>query len=227
MVANYRQGSGILMAVSGYIFAVTKKASLNNNYIDRVKHYTNPFFQVTEHKTAEKGPAMIALSPEIYRMVKNCIQWCKQIPGFDDDKDRNLFVSWPKDDGTLVPMTSSHVNKLIQRIWQQGPIDKHVSATRLRKATSTEVRAAVPEARETLAKHMTHSPATADRHYAFFSQRQIAMPVANLISSVMERSGPGRVNTSIHWPSRKLLAIYSTSAQNKEDCQETESIAFK
>ena len=88
MVANYRQGSGILMAVSGYIFAVTKKASLNNNYIDRVKHYTNPFFQVTEHKTAEKGPAMIALSPEIYRMVKNCIQWCKQIPGFDDDKDK-------------------------------------------------------------------------------------------------------------------------------------------
>jgi hypothetical protein len=74
---------------------------------------------------------------------------------------------------------------------------------------------------------MTHSPATADRHYAFFNQRQIAMPVANLISSVMEKSSPGRVNTSIHWPSRELLAIYSTSAQNKEDCQETESIAFK
>jgi hypothetical protein len=66
-------------------------------------------------------------------------------------------------------MTSSHVNKLIQRIWQQGPIDKHVSATRLRKATSTAVRPAVPEARETLAKHMTHSPATADRHYAFLT----------------------------------------------------------
>ena len=87
----------------------------------------------------------------------------------------------------------------------------------LRKATSTAVRAAVADARETLA----------DRHDALFNQRQIAMPVANLISSVMEKSGPGRVNTSIHWPSRELLAIYSTSAQNKEDCQETESIAFK
>jgi hypothetical protein len=43
MVANYRQGSGILMAVSGYIFAVTKKASLNNNYIDRVKHYVKGY----------------------------------------------------------------------------------------------------------------------------------------------------------------------------------------
>jgi len=118
-------------------------------------------------------------------------------------------------------MTSSHVNKSIQRIWQKGPIDKHVSATRFRKATSTAVRAAVPEAREALAKHMTHSTTTADRHYALFNQRQIAMPVANLISSVMEKSCPGRVNTSIHWPGRKnILAIENTSAQNKEDSQE-------
>jgi hypothetical protein len=42
------------------------------------------------------------------------------------------------------------------------------------------------------------------------------MPVANLISSVMEKSCPGRVQ----WPRIKLLAIESTSAQNKEDCQE-------
>ena len=76
----------------------------------------------------------------------------------------------------------------------------------LRKATSTAVRAAVADARETLA----------DRHDALFNQRQIAMPVANLISSVMEKSCPGRV----HWPRIKLLAIESTSAQNKEDCQE-------
>jgi hypothetical protein len=32
----------------------------------------------------------------------------------------------------------------------------------------------------------------------------------------MEKSCPGRV----HWPRIKLLAIESTSAQNKEDCQE-------
>lgn len=73
---------------------------------------------------------------------------------------------------------------------------------------------------ETLVKHMTRSPATADGHDALFNQRQIAMPVANVISSVMEKSCPGRVNTSIQWPRRELLAIESTSAQNKEDCQE-------
>lgn len=56
---------------------------------------------MTVHKKAAKGPAMIALSPEIYRMVKkNFIQWCKQIPGFEDVKGRSIFVSWPKDDGT-------------------------------------------------------------------------------------------------------------------------------
>jgi len=169
---------------------------------------------VTEHKTSEQGPAMIALSPEIHTMLKSFIQMCKRIPGFDTDNDRGIFVSWPKADGTVVPMTSSHINKSIQRIWQQGPIDKHISATRLRKATSTAVRAAVPEARETLAKHMTHSPATADRHYALFSQREIAMPMANLISSVMEKPCHGR-------PSRELLAI--ENAQKKQDTLQANS----
>jgi hypothetical protein len=63
------------------------------------------------------------------------------------------------------------------------------------------VRAAVPDARETLA----------DRHDALFNQRQNPMPVANLISSVMEKSGPGRVNTSIHWHLKKRISIVFNS----------------
>ena len=104
-------------------------------------------------------------------------------------------------------MTSSHVNKSIQRIWNRGPVTKHLNATRVRKATTTCVRAAHPESRTSLAKHMTHSLQTADRHYALHNQREMAIPISNLIQSVMEKSSPGIIETSLHWPRNILLGI--------------------
>lgn len=89
-------------------------------------------------------------------------------------------------------MTSSHVNKAINRIWELGPVVKSISATRLRKATSTAARTAIPSSREVLARHMTHNPETADRHYALYNQRELAVPVTNMISAVMEGKKPAK-----------------------------------
>ncbi|CAC5400110.1 unnamed protein product [Mytilus coruscus] len=132
-----------------------------------------------------------------------------------------------KKDGTVSLMTSSHVNKGIQRIWDQGPVNKPLTATRLRKATATAVRTQIPASREILARHMTHNPETADRHYALYKQRELAVPVTNMISAVMEgnqtqltniqntmssdnqalhdimqgkRGDLGNISKSIHWP---------------------------
>ena len=109
-------------------------------------------------------------------------------------------------DGTVAEMTSSHINKSIQRIWNRGPVTKHLNATRVRKAT-TCLRAAYPESQTALAKHMTHSVQTADRHYDLHDQREMATPVSNLIQSVMEKTSPGIIETSLHWPRKKLLGI--------------------
>ena len=125
------------------------------------------------------------------------------IPGYNLDDERSIFTSWPKTDGTVALMTSSHVNKAINRIWELGPVVKSISATRLRKATSTAVRTAIPSSREVLARHMTHNPETADRHYALYNQRELAVPVTNMISAVMEGKKPAKstvnIMKSIHW----------------------------
>lgn len=110
----------------------------------------------------------------------------KKIPNYPQDRTRSIFTSWPKNDGTVSLMTSSHVNKAINRVWDQGPVRKHISATRLRKATTTAVRTVHPASREVLAKHMSHNPETADRHYALYKKQEMAAPVTNLIASVME-----------------------------------------
>jgi hypothetical protein len=83
-------------------------------------------------------------------------------------------------------MTSSQVGKAIRRIWEQNPVTKAINATRLRKATSTADRAVIPSSREVLAKHMTHNPETTAIHYALYNQRELAVPVTNMISAVME-----------------------------------------
>ncbi|CAC5379905.1 unnamed protein product [Mytilus coruscus] len=159
---------------------------------------------VASHKTAETGPVIISPNGEVYSMLKNFIAMLKRIPNFQHQDNQSIFVSYPKRDGSVVPMTSSHMNKAIQRLWNEGPSEKAISATRLRKATSTHVRAAVPESREVLARHMTHAAATADRYYALYDREQLAMPISSLISSVMENPNSKDIQHSIHWPKSGL-----------------------
>lgn len=151
---------------------------------------------------------MIALSPEIYRMVKKTL--FSGANKFLDLMTMEHLCQWPAHMSTN--QFSGYGNKgILTSMYPQRGFEKP-----LRRQSELQFQMLG----ETLVKHMTRSPATADGHDALFNQRQIAMPVANLISSVMEKSCPGRVNTSIQWPRRELLAIESTSAQNKEDCQE-------
>ena len=157
-------------------------------------------FQVSEHKTSDsRGPAIIALSPEIFQMLKNFIDMCKRIPNFQRDENRSLFTCWPKKDNAIVPMNSSQVNIAIKRLWAQGPINKPISATKIRKATTTHVREANPGAREQLARHMSHDPRTADKYYNVFSSEKMATPTCKLISNVMEKQPPKQIRQSIHW----------------------------
>ncbi|CAG2217194.1 unnamed protein product [Mytilus edulis] len=128
----------------------------------------------------------------------------KRIPNFHQQDTESIFTSFPKQDGSVVAMTSSHMNKAIQRLWNEGPSQKAISATRIRKATSTHVRAAVPGSREVLARHMTHAAQTADRYYALYDREQLAMPVSTLISSVMEHARSNTIQHSLQWPKEGL-----------------------
>lgn len=141
----------------------------------------------------------MALSPDIYRMLVNYIEMCHRIVNFPKDDRRGVFVCYPKDDGTVNEMSASNVNKAIQRIWRKGPITKPISATMIRKATSSHVRDAAPDMRLKLARHMCHSARTADMYYDLHNAVDSAEPIAKLISSVMENSQKS-THKSIHWP---------------------------
>ncbi|CAC5389906.1 unnamed protein product [Mytilus coruscus] len=142
------------------------------------------------------GPVNLGVSPEINCMLTNYVEMCKRIPEFPHEWKRSIFVSYPKADKTVSEMTSSHVNKAIKRIWSLGPIEKPISATKIRKSTSTHVRAIAPESREEIARHMSHEPSTADKYYQLYDQQAKAKPVCQLIARVME--GPSE--ESNHWP---------------------------
>ena len=198
-----------MYALTGYMSAVNYYINALMGYITAVIGYNRALigntylFQVAKHKTAESGPAVLAVNPKLYGYLRLYLDMLRIIPGYNLDDERSIFTSWPKTDGTVALMTSSHVNKAINRIWELGPVVKSISATRLRKATSTAVRTAIPNSREVLARHMTHNPETADRHYALYNQRELAVPVTNMISAVMEGKKPAKstanIMKSIHW----------------------------
>ena len=154
---------------------------------------------MAEHKTAAQGPANLGLTPHLYRYIKNYTDMLRLIPNYVPADNKSIFITWPGNDGVAIPMSSSHVNKSLNSIWSQGPIRKPISATRFRKATTTAVRSVVPESREVLAKHMSHSATTADRYYEIHNTRKMAIPVTKLIRSVMENPQKD-VTKSVHWP---------------------------
>jgi hypothetical protein len=116
---------------------------------------------VAEHKTAAQGPANLGLTPQLYRYLKNYTDMLRLVPNYVPADTKSIFIKWPGKDGVAIPMSSSHVNKNLNSIWSQGPIRKPISATRFRKATTKAVRSLVPPSREVLARHMSHSAATA------------------------------------------------------------------
>lgn len=121
----------------------------------------------------------------------------KTVRQFPRHMERSLFTSFPKDDGEMVPMSSSQVNQSIQRIWKMGPVEKKITCTKIRKSTATFVRNAKPESRERLSEFMTHAPTTQDKYYNLFNRRESAVPMAQLICSVMDYRSD--VSKSVHW----------------------------
>ncbi|VDI23172.1 Hypothetical predicted protein [Mytilus galloprovincialis] len=180
------------------------------NSIDRARRTDDGGISITvaQHKTQEGGPAVIHVNAKLYGFLKDYIQMLKIIPDYPVAKEQSNFTTFPKSDG-------------IQRVWDHGPVNKTVTATRLRKATPTAVRTLIPASREILARHMTHNPETADRHYALYQHRELAVPVTNMIAAVMEGNQTqltkiqtamnsdnqvvhdimqGNITKSIHWP---------------------------
>lgn len=150
---------------------------------------------------------------------------CREIPNLDHDRTRSIFITWPADGGPCLPMDSSLVNKAVQRIWARGPVEKKISATRIRKATTTAVRCAYPETREVLAKHMSHSAETADRHYALHNQQKMARPIGKLIENVMVNE-QFSIDKSVHWPKQKpaILALPSSETKEEEKTEHSDDI---
>ncbi|CAC5393025.1 unnamed protein product [Mytilus coruscus] len=125
----------------------------------------------------------------------------KRIPHFTPDDNRSVFTTWPKsnENNQIVPLNSSQVNMAINRLWAQGPVKKTISATKLRKATVTHVRAENPGSRENLARHMAHDPKTAEKYYQVYNSHQMAVPMSKLITNVMENR-KDELKKTIHWP---------------------------
>ena len=91
--------------------------------------------QVTRHKTGHIAPATLVFDPPLWREIERFITKIRPlIPNLQDGL-RNVFVTFPStDNGTPSPMTSLGINKALQRVWGEK-----VTATRLRKATATNV----------------------------------------------------------------------------------------
>ena len=138
--------------------------------------------QVADHKTSEQGPATLGMTTDLFKMVLNYLKWI-QILNVRLDPLGSIFITFPVNQQFNV-MTTNNINYAIQSFWKKGPILKAINATRIRKATATHVRLALPSCREDLAAHMTHSPATADRHYALVNRRENALKMTKLIELI-------------------------------------------
>jgi hypothetical protein len=65
------------------------------------------------------------------------VKLVKLMPNFIDDLTARVFLNFK--DEQLTEMTSSSINKRIQKLWRGGPSTKKITATRMRKAISTAV----------------------------------------------------------------------------------------
>lgn len=128
------------------------------------------------------------MTHQLYKYLKVYVQGIKLLPNFNEEPTVKIFFNF---NDNLTEMTSSAVNKRIQKLWNDGPSQKKVTATRMRKAISTAVRTSHPSSREMLASHMNHLPGTADRYYALQNRRKNALSMTSLISEVMENRKVG------------------------------------
>jgi len=127
------------------------------------------------------------LTHQLYKYLKVYVQGIKLLPNFNEEPTAKIFFNL---NDNLTEMTSA-VNKRIQKLWNDGPSQKKITATRMRKAISTAVRTSHPSSREMLASHMNHLPGTGDRYYALQNKRKNALSMTSLISEVMENRKVG------------------------------------
>lgn len=126
------------------------------------------------------------MTHQLYKYLKVYVQGIKLLPNFNEEPTAKIFFNL---NDNLTEMTSA-VNKRIQKLWNDGPSQKKITATRMRKAISTAVRTSHPSSREMLASH-NHLPGTADRYYALQIKRKNALSMTSLISEVMENRKVG------------------------------------
>lgn len=142
---------------------------------------------MSRHKTGHISPAPISLGLDLYRRIQNYIKLLPLLPNYVEDYTASIFYAWPLYLSSKPrQMTSNAINRGMQRLWKTYS-KKHMNATRLRKAISTAVRKEAPWARDALARHMTHSIATADKFYQINDIRDTAIPVATLIARTVNK----------------------------------------
>ena len=145
---------------------------------------------MSKHKTDYIGPATVAFPRDVWGYMLSYLHALRSMEGYHDRTQRKttVFVKFPCGlDNPPKPLSSSGVAYALKNLWGLAHKGKPFSATRLRKAIVTHVRDQQPLARDALAKHMCHAPATADRYYLLQQTRKMALPMSSLITHTMTR----------------------------------------
>ena len=117
--------------------------------------------RVVDHKTSQKGTANIILSPAMANRMKaylECIRPNLLSPNMEED-DEDLF---------FLQSNGTRLNHLAQKV--SGLAKKFgftmATSTQIRKSASTDAAHLPHEPRSIVTKQMSHSIATAEKHYA-------------------------------------------------------------
>lgn len=112
----------------------------------------------------------------------------KHLPQYPqrDRRDECVFPAIEAIDGPITPLSGSGIRHAVQDVWREvHGAQKTISPTVIRKSVATNTRLQNPSLRETLARHMSHQPTTADRYYDLACARRSAFNVVNKIRESM------------------------------------------
>ncbi|XP_021372147.1 uncharacterized protein LOC110462503 [Mizuhopecten yessoensis] len=138
---------------------------------------------IHEHKTGFRTPCILVITMEIWNLIKAYLKMRKVLFEFREDilnPSSRVFLTW-----TGKAMNQSQLNSALNAFWKEAKQTSSISATKIRKATVTNLRKSNPEMREQLASHMTHGAATADKYYLLHDRQSESVGVANTIAEVM------------------------------------------
>ena len=117
--------------------------------------------RVVKHKTSQKGTANIILSPAMTQRMRSYIECIRPnlLTPHMEDEDEDLFFL--QSNGSRINHLAQKVNCLAEKFGFAM-----ATSTQIRKSASTDAAHLPQEPRSIVSKQMSHSMATAEKHYA-------------------------------------------------------------